>query len=59
MDIDHPHYYNRHPSGVECINIIEWFNFNIGSAVKYIWRAGIKSSDTEIIERLQGMKDKE
>lgn len=41
--VDHPTHYNMHPSGVECIDIVECFNFNIGSAIKYLWRAGLKS----------------
>ncbi len=41
-NIDHPSYYNEHPSGVECIDIIEPFSFNLGCVIKYIWRAGLK-----------------
>jgi hypothetical protein len=36
--IDHPQHYNAHPSGVECITIAEHMNFNLGNALKYIWR---------------------
>lgn len=36
--INHPKHYNQHPSGVECITVVEWFNFNLGNAIKYIWR---------------------
>lgn len=43
--INHPQHYAEHPSGIECITITEWMNFNLGNAVKYIWRAGIKSPD--------------
>jgi len=38
--IDHPDYYNLFP--VECIDIVELFNFNMGNAIKYIWRADHK-----------------
>lgn len=31
-------------SGIECIEIVEHFNFNVGNAIKYLWRAGLKSS---------------
>ena len=41
-EIHHPDHYNRHPSGVECIDIAEGFNFNIGNAIKYCWRANLK-----------------
>lgn len=40
--VDHPAHYNGHPSGVECIDIVRWFNFNKGNAIKYVWRAGDK-----------------
>lgn len=41
MDFDpvnKPKHYNSHPSGVECIQVTEHMNFNIGNAVKYLWR---------------------
>ncbi len=40
-----PSHYRSHPSGVECITIAEPFGFNLGNAIKYIWRAGLKSKD--------------
>jgi hypothetical protein len=43
--VNHPDWYNKHPTGVECIDIIECFSFNIGSAMKYLWRAGLKTGD--------------
>lgn len=43
-----PQHYKKHPSGVECIEIVRHFNFNRGNAIKYIWRAGEKSQETEI-----------
>jgi hypothetical protein len=50
-NVDHPAYYTSHPSGVECIDVVEHYGFNLGNAIKYIWRAGIKSPDP--IEDLQ------
>jgi hypothetical protein len=44
-NVNHPRHYNAHPSGVECITVTEHMNFNLGNAVKYIWRAGLKSED--------------
>lgn len=41
--VNHPTHYTSHPSGVECIDITESMNFCLGNAMKYIWRAGIKS----------------
>ncbi len=44
-EVDHPAHYTGHPSGVECITITEHMGFNLGNAVKYIWRADLKSDD--------------
>lgn len=44
--VNHPGHYNSHPSGVECITIVECMAFNIGNAVKYLWRAGLKGEHT-------------
>lgn len=44
-DVNHPKHYTSHPSGVECITITECFNFNTGNAIKYLWRAGLKTDD--------------
>ena len=41
--VNHPKHYTEHPSGIECIQITEHMNFNLGNAVKYVWRAGLKS----------------
>jgi hypothetical protein len=43
--ITHPPHYTSHPSGVECITVAEHMTFNVGNAVKYLWRAGLKSDD--------------
>lgn len=40
-----PDYYRKHPSGIECWTIAEGFNFNLGNAIKYIWRAGLKPNE--------------
>lgn len=41
--INHPPHYNNHPSGVECIQITEHMNFNLGNTMKYIWRTDHKN----------------
>lgn len=43
--VDHPPHYTQHPSGVECIQVTEHMTFSLGNAMKYIWRAGLKSAD--------------
>lgn len=40
---NHPKHYNNHPSGIECIAVTEHMNFNLGNAIKYIWRCGDKN----------------
>lgn len=40
--VTNPSHYRTHPSGVECIDIAESMTFNLGNAIKYIWRAGLK-----------------
>lgn len=46
--INHPPHYNKHPSGVECIDIVEHMNFCLGNAIKYIWRTGLKDSANQL-----------
>lgn len=45
-DVNQPIHYTSHPSGIECIEIVEHMNFCLGNAIKYIWRAGLKTPDT-------------
>lgn len=51
-NVNHTSHYNQHPAGIECIDVVEEFNFNLGNAIKYIWRAGLKSGKT-YVEDLQ------
>ena len=44
-NINHPSHYTSHQSGIECIDIAEHHGFCIGNAIKYLWRAGLKSED--------------
>ena len=41
--VNHPKHYTQHPSGVECIQITRHMGFNLGNAMKYIWRADLKN----------------
>lgn len=43
--VNNPSHYTSHPSGVECIEVTEHMNFCLGNAIKYIWRAGLKSDN--------------
>lgn len=49
--VNHPVHYTSHPSGVECIQITEHFNFCVGNAIKYLWRAGLKGEAIEDLEK--------
>lgn len=41
--VNHPKHYTQHPSGVECIQVTEHYNFCVGNAIKYLWRADHKN----------------
>ena len=45
--INHPSHYCQHPSKIECIEIAKHHDFCIGNAIKYIWRCGLKSNESE------------
>lgn len=45
-NVNHPAHYTNDPSGVECIEITRHRDFNIGNAIKYLWRAGRKEDPT-------------
>lgn len=47
-NVNHPQHYTSDPSGIECIEITRHRNFNIGNAIKYLWRNGLKDSDSQI-----------
>lgn len=49
--VNHPQHYTTHPSGVECITIVEHMGFNLGNAVKYIWRADLKANAIEDLRK--------
>ena len=49
--VNHPKHYNSHPSGVECIDVVEHMSFNIGNAIKYLWRSDHKGAKVEDLEK--------
>ena len=49
--VNKPKHYRSHPSGVECIQITEHMGFNLGNAMKYIWRADLKNNAIEDLEK--------
>lgn len=42
-NVNHPTHYCSHPSGIECIEITQYYDFCIGCAIKYLWRNGLKT----------------
>lgn len=57
--VNHPAHYTSHPSGIECIEITRWMNFNLGNAIKYIWRAGNKGNAIEDLKKARWYLDDE
>lgn len=45
----HPNHYNWLPN-IECLDVVEYFNFNLGCAIKYVWRVPVKNRDVAIID---------
>jgi len=44
-------HYNKHPSGVECIELAERLPFNTGNAFKYVFRRGDKGNTVQDLEK--------
>jgi hypothetical protein len=57
--INNPRHYTEHPSGVECIQITEHMGFNLGNAIKYIWRADLKNDAIEDLRKAKWYIDRE
>lgn len=51
--VNHPKHYTNHPSGVECIQVTEHMGFNLGNAVKYIWRCDLKLDAIEDLKKAE------
>ncbi len=54
-----PSHYRRHPSGVECIEVTRHCNFNVGNAIKYLWRYMDKGDPVENLKKAQWYIDDE
>jgi len=57
--VNNPKHYTSHPSGVECIEITEHMSFNLGNAVKYVWRASLKGKEIEDLRKARWYIDRE
>ena len=49
--VNHPPHYISHPSGIEAIEICEHMSFNLGSAIKYLWRTDLKLDTIEDLKK--------
>jgi Ribonuclease G/E len=50
-NVNKPKHYRMHPSGIECIQITEHMKFNLGNAMKYIWRSDLKDAKVEDLQK--------
>ena len=50
-NVKHPKHYTSHPSGIECIEIVQYMGFCIGCAIKYLWRADLKGNAIEDLKK--------
>jgi hypothetical protein len=57
--VNHPKHYTEHPSGIECIQITEHMGFNLGNALKYIWRCDLKLDAVEDLRKARWYIDRE
>ena len=48
--VNHPDHYNQ-VTGIECIDVAENFGFNLGNAMKYIWRSDHKDAPVEDLKK--------
>lgn len=51
--VNHPPHYTAHPAGIECIDVVEHMSFNVGNAVKYLWRADHKGAALEDLRKAE------
>lgn len=57
--VNHPKHYTDHPSGIECIQITEHMGFNLGNALKYIWRCDLKLDAVEDLKKAKWYIERE
>lgn len=57
--VNHPPHYTSHGSGVECIQITEHMGFNLGNALKYIWRCDLKKDAIEDLRKAKWYIERE
>jgi hypothetical protein len=45
-EVEHPSHYNWF--GIECMQVVKHFDFVLGNVIKYVWRAGWKSTSSKL-----------
>ncbi len=51
--VNYPPHYLQSPSGVECIDVIEHLTYNLGAAIKYLWRVDYKGAPIQDLEKAE------
>ena len=57
--VSQPPHYTAHPSGIECIQVTEHMGFNLGNAIKYIWRCDLKQDAIEDLKKAKWYIERE
>jgi hypothetical protein len=57
--VNSPPHYTEHPSGIECIQVTEYMGFNLGNAIKYIWRCDLKRDAIEDLKKAKWYIERE
>ena len=57
--VNKPPHYTEHPSGIECIQVTEHMGFNLGNAIKYIWRCDLKQDAIEDLKKAKWYIERE
>lgn len=55
--VSHPTHYRSKVPGIECIEVVQHFNFNQGNVIKYVWRAGDKGNIVEDLKKARQYLD--
>lgn len=57
--VNRPKHYTSHPSGVEAITVCEHMGFNLGNAMKYLWRVDLKGNALDDLRKARWFLDRE
>lgn len=55
--VNHPHHYTNSLAtcecgkSIECIDVTRHYDFNIGNAIKYLWRCDLKGNSIQDLEK--------